>query len=102
MLLAIGVAGCEKPEPANRPTTADKVQPAQNLKALLQKNALPSPEDQITYSVSRTPDIPADKWPAEIKLPLIINIEIPEVPKEIQGPSPPIEEEEEPVENEKE
>jgi hypothetical protein len=107
MLLVIGVAGCEKSEPANRSATAGKEQPAQNQKAPQQKKDLSYSEDHITYSVSRTRDIPADKWPAEIKLPLIINIETFEVPKEIQGPSPPIEEEpieeeSKPIENEKE
>jgi len=33
---------------------------------------------------------PLYRWPADFKLPLVIVIETPEVPREIRGPSPPI------------
>jgi hypothetical protein len=46
--------------------------------------------------------MPSYHWPADFKLPLEIDIESPEVPKEIQGPSPPIEEEKKPAKDEKE
>ena len=51
--------------------------------------------------VARTPDMKDYHWPADFKLPLVINIETLEVPKEIQGPSPPIEEEKKAIGDEK-
>jgi len=105
LLVAMGIAGCEKARPANRPATADKKQPAQDANAQSQKLSSMFPGDNTSASVSRTPDMPAYHWPADFKLPLIINIDTPETPpliinintpetpKEIQKPSPPIEKE---------
>jgi hypothetical protein len=101
LLLATGIAGCEKSKPANRSPAAGKEQSEQDVKAASQKSSSPSPEEPIASAVSRTPDMPAYKWPADFKLPLIINMETPEVPEEIQNPSPPIEEEKKPIETEK-
>jgi hypothetical protein len=45
---------------------------------------------KIPSGVYKTPNFPGYHWPADFKLPLIIEMKVPEAPKEIQGPSPPI------------
>jgi len=92
LLLAIGVAGCEKLQPANRPATTDKEQSSLAEKSPTQKLSFVSPDGKTDSNVSRTSDMPSYQWPADFKLPLEINIETPQVPEEIQGPSPPLEE----------
>jgi hypothetical protein len=86
LLVALGIAGCGKP--SSQSAAAGKQQSAQVGKA--------QGVDMLPAGVSRTPDATAYHWPADFELPLIINIPLPEVPKEIQGPSPPIVEEEKP------
>jgi Flp pilus assembly protein CpaB len=93
LLSALAVVGCfaalliaqtqsaPKPKPAAPAATADPEKP---VLVKLGKQTVPS--------VARTPDMPAYHWPADFKLPLVINIETEEVPKEIEGPSPPIKE----------
>jgi hypothetical protein len=100
LLFAIGIAGCEKAQPATPPADAGKEQAAQGVKAPPVKSAVPFADEKAATGVSRTADMPSYHWPADFKLPLVINIETPDVPKEIQGPSPPIEEEKKPVEEE--
>jgi hypothetical protein len=84
LLVALGIAGCAKPP--DQSAAAGGQQSAQVGKA--------QGVDKLPAGVSRTPDMTAYHWPADFKLPLIIDIPLPEVPKEIQGPSPPIVEEE--------
>jgi hypothetical protein len=100
LLLAIGVAGCESAQPASPPADAGKEQPSTSAPQRPAKPALPFADEKAASSVSRTPDMLPYQWPADFKLPLVINIKTEEVPKEIQGPSPPIEEEK-PIEDEK-
>jgi hypothetical protein len=93
LLFAIGVAGCGKSGTADKPPTAG------NGRLIKAENTPPEKPPSISLgketvpSISWTPDMPSDRQPADFKLPLVIDIESPQVPKEIQGPSPPIEEE---------
>jgi hypothetical protein len=90
LMIVIGIWGCEKPMRADQSATAAKEK----------KTSLLPGEQNATY-VLRTPNLPSYNWPADFKLPLIINIETPEVPKEIQNPSPPIEEDKKSIDEEK-
>lgn len=101
LLLAIGIAGCEKAQSANPPPDAGKEQPAKITKEQPEKPVYVKLGKETVPSVARTADMPAYHWPDDFKLPLVINIETPQVPEEIQGPSPPIEEEKKTVEHEK-
>lgn len=92
LLLAIGISGCEKSRPANQSATIAKEKPVQDRNAPAQKLSSLVPGDKITPGVSRTPDMPSYQLPADFKLPLEITMEASEAPKEIQNPSPPIEE----------
>jgi hypothetical protein len=91
--LAIGIGGCEKTQPVKRPTIVGKEQPTQAVGAQSQKSNFRLPGDKKSPVTLKTPDMPLYKCPADFKLPLILNIENPQVPKEIQTPSSPIEEE---------
>jgi len=44
------------------------------------------------WDPANRPPLPAYHWPADFKLPVEISIEVPEVPEEIQGPWPSIQE----------
>ncbi len=101
LLLAIGIAGCEKAQPASPPAATDKEHTPPDAQERSVKPALPFADDKAATGVLRTPDMLPYHWPADFKLPLVINIEPPQAPKDIQGPSPPIEEEKKPVEEEK-
>jgi hypothetical protein len=92
LLFAIGIAGCEKAQSASAPAKPGKEQPTTTAQQRPEKPLSIRLGKETVPSVARTPDMPAYHWPADFKLPLIINIESPPVPKEIQGPSPPIEE----------
>jgi hypothetical protein len=101
LFFAIGIAGCEQAQPASPPDNAGKEQAATTAQEQLEKPEYIKLGKETIPSVSRTPDMTPYKWPADFKLPLVINIETPEVPKEIQGPSPPIEEEKKAIGDEK-
>jgi hypothetical protein len=101
LLFSIGIAGCEQAQPASPPAVAGKEQAAQGVKAPPVKSAVPFADEKAATGVSRTADMTPYHWPADFKLPLVINIESPQVPKEIQGPSPPIEEEKKAADAEK-
>jgi hypothetical protein len=68
LLVAFSIPGCGKPQPVKKAEAAEK-KPVGAWR----------PGEKVTY-----------QWPADFKLPLVIIMETPEVPKEIQGPSPPI------------
>ena len=101
LLFAIGIAGCEQAQPASPTAASGKEQAAQGVKAPAVKSAVPFADEKALTGTFRTPDMPSYHWPADFKLPLVITIETPEAPKEIQGPSPPIEEEKKAVGEEK-
>jgi hypothetical protein len=70
LLILLGIPGCHRSETTNSQAT----------------------EEKQADTVRSTGDV-AYHWPPDFKLPLTINIETEEVPKEIQNPSPPIKEE---------
>jgi hypothetical protein len=55
------------------------------------EGATESPEDPPGLATYNTGD--SEVWPS-IDMPLVITVEVPEVPQRIQGPSPPIPDEE--------
>lgn len=87
------IAGCEKIQPAGRPANAAIEPSAQAVKAPQKKPLLLLLEESKASGTWKTPDMPSYQWPADFKLPLEINMEAPDVPEELQSPSPPIEEE---------
>ncbi|MGA2798211.1 MAG: hypothetical protein ABSE63_11570 [Thermoguttaceae bacterium] len=93
LLFAIGIAGCEQAQPASPPAVAGKEQAVTTAQEGPEKPPFISLGKETVPSVSRTADMIPYHWPADFKLPLVINIETPQAPKEIQGPSPPIAEE---------
>ncbi len=101
LIFGLGMAGCEKAQPASPPVVAGKEQAATTAQEKAEKPQYIKLGKETVPSVARTPDMIPYKWPADFKLPLVINIETPQVPKEIQGPSPPIEEEKKAVEEDK-
>jgi hypothetical protein len=101
LFFVIGIAGCEQAQPATPPENAGKEQAATTAQEQPEKPVYIKLGKETVPSVSRTPDMTPYKWPADFKLPLVINIETPEAPKEIQGPSPPIEEENKAIGDEK-
>jgi hypothetical protein len=101
LLFAISVAGCEKSGAADKPPTAGNGRLIKAENTPPEKPSFVSLGKETVPSVSRTPDMPSYRWPADFKLPLVIDIQSPLVPKEIQGPSPPIEEEKKPAKDEK-
>ena len=101
LIFGLGMAGCEQAQPASPPAAAGKEQAATTAQEKAVKPQYIKLGKETVPSVSRTADMKDYHWPADFKLPLVINIETPQVPKEIQGPSPPIEEEKIPAEEKK-
>jgi len=101
LLFAIGIAGCEKPMPENQSATVTGEKSAQTVNVPPRNSTSILPGQKGSPGVLRTPDMPSYNWPADFKLPLVINMEAPQTPEEIQNPSPPIEEEKQAIEEEK-
>jgi hypothetical protein len=93
LLSAMVIAGCEKFPPAKSQPAAGNEQSAQKIQGSAEKQEYVRLGKEKVPIISRTQDMPSYHWPADFKLPLEIEIQTPEVPVEIQGPSPPIVEE---------
>ncbi len=87
--------GCERPQPAMQSATAAKEQSTPAAQAEAKKPPASFQYEIPASSTSQTPNMTPYHWPAAFKLPLIIKMVEPPVPKEIQNPSPPIEEKKE-------
>ena len=92
VLLAVGLAGYVAAQLVAQPQSAPKEKRAAAVDAEAEKPVLVKLGKETVPSVARTPDMSAYRWPADFNPPLVINIETEEVPKEIEGPSPPIKE----------
>jgi hypothetical protein len=101
LIFGLGIAGCEQAQPADPPAAAGKEPTVTTAQEQPERPSLVKLGKETVPSVSRTPDMTPYHWPADFKLPLVINIEASEAPKEIQGPSQPIEEEKKAIGDEK-
>ncbi len=92
IILASGCGGCREPLGHDAPPAAEPPPPA---------DAIATSDGPETTRLGGEPS--ADEaprfapggrhaWPDDFRLPLHIDIEIPEIPQGIRGPSPPIEE----------
>ena len=61
--------------------------------ALLLGGCAPQKEPPPAATTAKTVDEPGSRLTDDFGLPLVFTIEVPEVPPELQGPSPPIKEE---------